>query len=259
MLGEDELTVVGNVGDDVEILGLHVSPDLDSLLYTLSGLIDRERGWGRSAETWDALESAAAWGGEDWFRLGDRDIGLHLVRTRALRAGASLSEVTSALSADASSSEPVPPRDRRSAAHPCRHVGGAFPFQEWFVGRRHEDDVDAVEYEGADLAVAAPGVVASREQTPSCSPRATPISHSARSSRSATFARRSRSVGPLRRRQPLAGGARYGPGRPYARVAWQAGRPLPTWQTVTAGLSTPSSSTSPMLCDGTADSSLPRR
>jgi LPPG:FO 2-phospho-L-lactate transferase len=159
VLGEDELTVVGNVGDDVEILGLYVSPDLDSLLYTLSGLIDRERGWGRCAETWNALESAAAWGGEDWFRLGDRDIGLHLVRTRALRAGASLSEVTSVLSARVElGARLLPATDDRLRTHVVTSAG-RFPFQEWFVGRRHEDDVDAVEYDGADLAVAAPGVV----------------------------------------------------------------------------------------------------
>jgi len=95
-LAPGELTVVGNVGDDVEVLGLHVSPDLDSLLYALAGLIDEERGWGRAGETWNALASAAAWGGEDWFRLGDLDIGLHLVRTRVLREGARLSEITAA-------------------------------------------------------------------------------------------------------------------------------------------------------------------
>ena len=75
ILQPGELTVIGNVGDDVEILGLHVSPDLDSLLYALGGLIDTERGWGRADETWNALESAASWGGDDWFRLGDRDLG----------------------------------------------------------------------------------------------------------------------------------------------------------------------------------------
>ena len=85
VLEPGELTVVGNVGDDVEILGLHVSPDLDSLLYTLAGLIDAERGWGRADETWNALDSAADWGGENWFRLGDRDLGIHLVRTQLLR------------------------------------------------------------------------------------------------------------------------------------------------------------------------------
>jgi LPPG:FO 2-phospho-L-lactate transferase len=134
VLAPGELTVVGNVGDDLEILGLHVSPDLDSLLYTLSGLIDAERGWGRADETWNALESAASFGGEDWFRLGDRDIGLHLVRTRALREGVSLSDLTARLT-------------------------GRFSFQEWFVGRRHADDVDAVEYDGASGAKPAPGVL----------------------------------------------------------------------------------------------------
>ena len=72
VLEPGELTVIGNVGDDVDIFGLHVSPDLDSLLYALGGLIDTERGWGRADETWNALESAAGWGGDDWFRLGDR-------------------------------------------------------------------------------------------------------------------------------------------------------------------------------------------
>src|SRR5262249_36117707 len=97
LLEPGELTVIGNVGDDVEILGLRGSPDLDSLLYTLAGLVDADRGWGRAHETWHALESAGDWGGEDWFRLGDRDIGLHLVRTNALLGGATLTEVTAQL------------------------------------------------------------------------------------------------------------------------------------------------------------------
>jgi LPPG:FO 2-phospho-L-lactate transferase len=92
--GAEALTIIGNVGDDVEVLGLHVSPDLDSIIYALAGLADDERGWGRAYETWNALESAAQLGGEAWFRLGDRDLGLHLVRTQALRRGESLSAVT---------------------------------------------------------------------------------------------------------------------------------------------------------------------
>src|SRR5207344_2084106 len=80
VLAPGELTIVGNVGDDLEVLGLHVSPDLDSVLYGLAGLNDTERGWGRAGETWQALESARAWGGEGWFMLGALDIGLHLVR-----------------------------------------------------------------------------------------------------------------------------------------------------------------------------------
>ena len=89
-----DVTVIGNVGDDLDVLGLAVSPDLDSILYALAGLHDEERGWGRAGETWEALGTVAALGGEDWFRLGDRDLGLHLVRSQALRAGEPLSAVT---------------------------------------------------------------------------------------------------------------------------------------------------------------------
>ncbi len=159
LLEPGELTVVGNVGDDLELLGLHVSPDLDSLLYTLGGLLDDERGWGRADETWNALEAAARWGGEDWFRLGDRDLGLHLVRTEALRKGAALSDVTAALSARAElKAEIVPATNDRLRTHVVTPAG-RFQFQEWFVGRRHEDDVDAAEYDGVEQAGAAPGVL----------------------------------------------------------------------------------------------------
>jgi LPPG:FO 2-phospho-L-lactate transferase len=159
-----ELTVVGNVGDDVEILGLHVSPDVDSLVYTLADLVDDERGWGRSGETWNALESAATWGGEDWFRIGDRDLGLHLVRTRALREGIPLSEITRRLCERAGiDTEIIPATDDRLRTHVVTPAG-TFPFQEWFVGRRHADEVDGVRYEGADTATAAPGVAAAFEQ-----------------------------------------------------------------------------------------------
>src|SRR2546421_10766981 len=79
------VTAIVNVGDDLEVLGLSVSPDLDGVLYALSGLGDEERGWGRADETWNALASADAFGGASWFGLGDRDIGLHLVRTEARR------------------------------------------------------------------------------------------------------------------------------------------------------------------------------
>ena len=95
--GAAATSLVGNVGDDVEVLGLHVSPDLDSVLYALAGIADEERGWGRSGETWQALETVGSLGGEDWFALGDRDLGIHLVRTQALRSGEALSAVTARL------------------------------------------------------------------------------------------------------------------------------------------------------------------
>jgi len=154
-----ELTVVGNVGDDVEVLGLHVSPDLDSVLYALTGLNDEERGWGRAGETWRALESARGWGGDAWFQLGDLDIGLHLVRAAALARGEPLSsvsgELTRAAGVDALLLPATDDRLRTQIVTPA----GTFSFQDWFVGRRHEDEVDAVRYEGADAATPAPGVV----------------------------------------------------------------------------------------------------
>ena len=159
VLGPGGLTVIGNVGDDVEVLGLHVSPDLDSLLYALAGLNDEERGWGRAGETWRTLESAASWGGEDWFRLGDLDIGLHLVRSQALRAGERLSAVTERLARAAGLRTRLLPatddRLRTFVATPA----GTFAFQEWFVQRGHRDEVDAVSFEGAATARAAAGVL----------------------------------------------------------------------------------------------------
>ncbi len=159
VLEPGELTVIGNVGDDVDVLGLHVSPDLDSVLYALAGLNDEERGWGRVDETWNALESVAAWGGESWFRLGDRDLGLHLVRTQALREGVPLSAVTAQLVAAAGLDTRLRPCDGRCLRTHVVTPAGTFPFQEWFVARGHRDEVDAVLYEGAAAAGAAPGTL----------------------------------------------------------------------------------------------------
>jgi LPPG:FO 2-phospho-L-lactate transferase len=159
VLDPGELTVIGNVGDDLEILGLHVSPDLDSLLYTLAGLIDTERGWGRADETWNALDSAADWGGENWFRLGDRDLGIHLVRTQLLRSGVPLSTITAGFTDLTGLATTIAPAtDDRLRTHVVTPAG-RFGFQEWFVGRRHADDVDAVEYDGASDARPGAGVL----------------------------------------------------------------------------------------------------
>jgi LPPG:FO 2-phospho-L-lactate transferase len=159
VLAPGDLTVIGNVGDDVEVLGVHVSPDLDSILYALAGLNDEERGWGRAGETWQALSAAAAWGGEEWFRLGDLDLGLHLVRTQALRRGEPLSAVTAQLAAAAGlRTQILPATDDRLRTHVVTPAG-TFEFQEWFVGRGHRDEVDGVVFEGEETATPAPGVL----------------------------------------------------------------------------------------------------
>ena len=90
----DKLLVVANVGDDFEHLGLHISPDVDTLTYTLAGLDNTKQGWGRQDETWSFMATLTALGGEDWFRLGDRDMALHVERTRRLRRGETLAAIT---------------------------------------------------------------------------------------------------------------------------------------------------------------------
>jgi LPPG:FO 2-phospho-L-lactate transferase len=154
------VTVVGNVGDDVEVLGLHVSPDLDSVLYALADLVDTKRGWGRADETWQALGTVAALAGETWFLLGDRDLGLHLVRTQALRAGDPLSAITARFARQLGVAAALLPATDDRLRTWIATAAGELPFQEWFVARGHRDEVDGVRFEGADSATAAPGVVA---------------------------------------------------------------------------------------------------
>jgi LPPG:FO 2-phospho-L-lactate transferase len=153
------VTVIGNVGDDLEVFGLHVSPDIDTLLYTLGGVADEGRGWGRAGETWNALETVRSLGAEVWFQLGDKDIGLHLARAEALQRGEPLSAITErfarALGIDA---RILPATDDRLRTW-VETDEGELPFQEWFVHRRHEPEVLGVRFEGAETARAAPGVL----------------------------------------------------------------------------------------------------
>jgi LPPG:FO 2-phospho-L-lactate transferase len=159
-----DVTIVGNVADDIELLGLHVSPDLDSVLYTLAGLADEERGWGRAGETWNALETVGQLGGDAWFKLGDRDLGLHLVRTELLRAGKTLTEATAHIARAAGLEAALLPATDDPLRTFIETPAGTFPFQTWFVARRHEDEVDAVHYAGAPEARPAAGVVDAIEQ-----------------------------------------------------------------------------------------------
>ena len=146
------MTVVGNVGDDVEVLGLHVSPDLDSILYALAGLNDEARGWGRAGETWSALDTVATLDGETWFRLGDLDLGLHLVRTQALRAGEPLSRSRRGSPPRSASRRRSCPRPTTGCARGSTPPAGEFPFQEWFVARGHRDEVDGAALRGRRVA-----------------------------------------------------------------------------------------------------------
>jgi LPPG:FO 2-phospho-L-lactate transferase len=153
------VTAIVNVGDDLEVLGLAVSPDLDSVVYALAGLVDEERGWGRADETWNALATVESLGGESWFRLGDRDLGVHLVRTQALRAGEPLSAVTARLTAALGLESTILPATDDPLRTFLDTPNGSFDFQHWFVARGHRDPVDRVRFDGATDARPAPGVL----------------------------------------------------------------------------------------------------
>jgi LPPG:FO 2-phospho-L-lactate transferase len=153
------VTAIVNVGDDLEVLGLSVSPDLDSVLYALADVADEERGWGRADETWQALATVERLGGEAWFRLGDRDLGLHLVRSQALRDGDRLSAVTARLAAALGLAATILPATDDPLRTWLDTPNGSFDFQQWFVARGHRDPVDRVRFDGAADARPAPGVL----------------------------------------------------------------------------------------------------
>lgn len=153
------VTAIVNVGDDLDFLGLQVSPDLDTVLYTLAGLLDEERGWGVRDETTNALATAERLGAESWFTLGDRDIGLHLVRTSALRSGEPLSTVTARIAAALGVKTRLLPASDERVRTILTTDAGELDFQNWFVGRRHTDPVLGVRFDGAEVASPAPGVL----------------------------------------------------------------------------------------------------
>jgi LPPG:FO 2-phospho-L-lactate transferase len=152
------LLAVVNTGDDFVHLGLHVSPDLDTVMYTLAGLAHLERGWGLAGETFAALDMVKRFGGPDWFGLGDRDLATHLLRSEALRAGDSLSTITSRLCAALGIEQVVVPMSDLPVRTMIDTVDeGTLPFQQWFVRRRAEPRVRAVRFEGGRTP--APGIV----------------------------------------------------------------------------------------------------
>jgi LPPG:FO 2-phospho-L-lactate transferase len=156
--GQASLTIIGNTGDDAEIWGLHVSPDLDSVMYALAGVLDSQRGWGRADETFQCLAAMAAYGAPTWFGLGDRDLATHLARTRALDAGQRLSEVTASLAHALGVRARVVPMTDDRVRTTIRTPDGQLAFQEYFVRDKAMVDVVDVEYEGAGTARPAPGV-----------------------------------------------------------------------------------------------------
>jgi LPPG:FO 2-phospho-L-lactate transferase len=156
-----EITAIVNVGDDVELHGLHVSPDLDTVTYTVAGAMDPERGWGLAGETWHAMEALGRYPSPlAWFNLGDRDLATHLFRTQRRRAGAPLSEICGEIAAAWNIGiRLVPVTDDRLQTRVTIADGTEIGFQEYFVQRQHSVAVTAVRFDGAEEAQPAPGVI----------------------------------------------------------------------------------------------------
>ncbi len=152
-----DLTVIANTGDDFEHLGLSVSPDIDSLVYALAGLADRERGWGRANESWSFMGALDALGGETWFNLGDLDLAMHVLRSERLAAGEPLSAVTAAfLDRLGVSARVIPATDQRLRTL-VETESGQLAFQHYFVRERTAPRVTGFTFEGAETARPAPG------------------------------------------------------------------------------------------------------
>ncbi len=160
IMPSEELLVVVNTGDDFEHLGLSISPDIDTVAYTLSGLANRELGWGRHDETWSFMQTMEALGGETWFRLGDRDLALHVERTRRLKAGESLSAVTADLCRRMGVGPSVVPMTNDPVRTRLLTDLGWLDFQEYFVRRRCEPVVSQLQFQGAGAARPHPAFIA---------------------------------------------------------------------------------------------------
>ncbi len=155
----ERIYIIGNTADDAEIHGLHISPDLDTVTYTLAGLANPEHGWGLRGDTFRCLQALGRLGADTWFQLGDLDLATHLYRTERLRQGASLAEVTSHIaSALEVRSTLVPMSNQRVRTRICT-PSGELEFQTYFVKRRARDRVTALRFEGASEAVPVPGLL----------------------------------------------------------------------------------------------------
>lgn len=156
-----QITVIANTGDDAEFHGLHVSPDIDTVLYTLAGVVDRKQGWGLAGETFHCLAALERMGAESWFRLGDRDLATHLLRTRRLRQGATLTEVTEELCRAFGVRCRIIPMTDDPAGTRLRTDQGELSFQEYFVKLRQQPEVREADFSAAAAGQPAPGVLES--------------------------------------------------------------------------------------------------
>ena len=159
ILPPEDLIVIVNTGDDFVHYGLYICPDLDTVCYSLAGLANPETGWGREDETWHAIENAARLGGPDWFNLGDRDLGTHLERTRRLKEGQALSQITHDFCKAWSVQQTVLPMSDQPVRTIVETDEGELAFQEYFVHRKCDPKVKGFRFEGGDTAEAGQGAL----------------------------------------------------------------------------------------------------
>jgi LPPG:FO 2-phospho-L-lactate transferase len=159
IMAGDGLTAIVNTGDDFRHLGLHISPDIDTLLYTLSGKANGAQGWGREGESWSFMAALRELGGEDWFQLGDGDLALHVARTHALAQGRSLSQITARFADQWGIATRILPMSDQTVATILDTDQGRLEFQRYFVEQRCAPAVRHIMFEGATHAVPAPGVI----------------------------------------------------------------------------------------------------
>ncbi len=164
-LPPDELVMVVNTGDDEEFHGLHVSPDLDTMMYTLAGLSNPETGWGLNGDTFTALAMLRQYGADSWFNLGDRDLATHIHRTQLLRQGFTLTEVTAQLCGALGVAHQIAPMSDQPVRTVLETAEGHLSMQEYFVRRRAQPDVSTVRYVGASDAAPSPAVDAALAQS----------------------------------------------------------------------------------------------
>jgi len=158
-LGPNTLSIAINTGDDFAHLGLHISPDIDTVTYTLAGLNNPKTGWGRADETWNFMQTLRTLGGDDWFLLGDRDLALHLERTKRLNSGQSLSEVTRDFVSALGISANLFPMSDDDVRTRVQTEEGCLDFQEYFVRLKCQPKVQRIFFEGAQTAVPSPGLL----------------------------------------------------------------------------------------------------
>ena len=160
VLEPGRLTVAVNTGDDFEHMGLPISPDLDTVMYTLAGRANPETGWGVADETWSFMKTVGALGGETWFRLGDRDLATHVMRRRMLDDGKTLSDATEALAGALGIGQRIVPMSDRPVRTVAETDEGTLPFQDYFVRRKCEPRVLNFRFEGIETALPSPGLAA---------------------------------------------------------------------------------------------------